>query len=64
MSELAKKFSGDIDGELSPEERTKVMMAMFDAFSPELNLDDTLVLLMDLAKDLLLSVNEARTIAQ
>jgi uncharacterized membrane protein YgcG len=53
LSELAKKFSGDIDGELSPEERTKVMMAMFDAFSPELNLDDTLVLLMDLAKDLL-----------
>ena len=43
----------DLDEELSPEERTKVMMAMFDTFSPELNLDDTLVLLMDLAKELL-----------
>ena len=53
VSELSKNFSdSDIDDSLSGEERTKVMMTMFDAFSPELNLEDTLVLLMDKFSDL------------
>ena len=53
VSELSKNFSdSDIDDSLSGEERTKVMMTMFDAFSPELNLEDTLVLLIDKFSDL------------
>jgi len=43
----------DVEEVLNDEERTAVMLLLFDAFAPELNLDDSLALLLTITKKIL-----------